>query len=274
SARYLQVGQGFFVKAIATDETLVFTDDIRTHVEVKVIDKSMEMGNGSIINSLIIKVSKNGKQDISYLNLRDTANWEYDSKMDVHKLFGLSSVPQIFSYIDIDNDEVAAINSIPFPYGDEVVPLGFKVNIAGDYLLEFNGGSSFNENQPLFLFDHVSGEAYDLRVDSTLSFTYSNTDPENRFDLCFDQMTPVGQDIQNDKDWDIFAVNNSLFIQSEEIDDAEIQIYNLQGQVVYSSRNIQAFSHGKAMFYPSAYYLVKITSDDKIQHEKIFLQHL
>lgn len=272
-ARYIQVGQGFFVRATATGVTLSFNDDVRTHDGWGYIDKRLGSNGVYPKNSMIIHASGNAKHDASYINFRDMAHWDYDIKMDVQKLFGNTDVPQIFSYINLENNEKAAINSVPFPQQEDRIALGFRVDVPGVYQLKFSHINSFDIRQPFFLLDIVSGQVYDLRKDSIINFDYANTDPEHRFDLCFDFTTEINEEeiIVKEKAWDVYSIKDCLFIQSKNEQEANMQIFNIQGQLVYSSSSILSFKSGQYLKLPSAYYLVRLVSDHDVQIDKVFI---
>ncbi|NOR87553.1 MAG: T9SS type A sorting domain-containing protein, partial [Bacteroidales bacterium] len=268
-ARYILAGQGFFVQAKATGVIFTLDDDVRTIDGNSALDKDSNSNDRE--NTLSITVRGNEKLDKTYINFSSEANWDYDRLLDVHKLFGSAYVPQIFSYINLEEEEKVAINSIPFPQVDEMVPLGFRVNTPGDYQLEFNGIYSFSQDQPFFLFDHLTGLAYDLREDTIVNFFYRNSDPENRFDLYFDHITPIQKIDNKQKVWNIYSVGNHLFInaESEELVDVLVQIFDIQGRLIYDC--LQNGTSDTELDLPPAYYIVKIISDENIQVEKVFI---
>ena len=273
-AHYVLAGQGFFVKATDVGVTFTLDNGVRTHKsDGTAIDKSMN-NNQIRENTLTIGVEGNEGSDKTYINFIEESNLLYDPLYDVYKLFGRNFVPQIFSYINLneEEEEKLAINSIPFPELDDVVPLGFRVNTPGVYQIEFNGIHSFDTQQPLFLLDNVSGQVYDLREDSIINFNYLNTDPENRFDLVFDYITEVKElEEVKAKVWNIYSVTDRLFIHSENNQEANVQIFNIQGQLVYSSSNIHSFKTGNSLKLPPAYYLVKLVSGDHVQTGKVLI---
>lgn len=273
-AHYVLAGQGFFVKATDVGVTFTLSDAVRTRKgDGASIDKAITDAL-SRENSLRISAKGNDKSDNAYINFIEESHLYYDPLYDVHKLFGRNHVPQIFSYADFENDEKVAINSIPFPQLDDVVPLGFRVNTPGNYQLEFNGIYSFNILQPFFLLDKVSEQVYDLKVDSIINFDYQNSDPENRFDLVFDFITEVEEmeDVsEKEKVWNISSIKDRLFIQSENDQEGEVQIFNIQGQLVYSSSTIHSFQSGVNLKLPPAYYLVKLVSGKNVQVGKVFI---
>jgi hypothetical protein len=275
AARYIQLGEAFFVH---TNAALSFTlgDDVKSVKGMRTLyKKGVSSPDSWPANSLSVKVyAEDGKWDQTYINFRETAAWEFEWNMDVRKLFGAADVPQIFSYVNLDEAKKVAINGIPFPQADDVVPIGFRANAPGNYQMEFEGIDSFNSQQPFYLLDRVNGKAYDMRMNSVINFYYSTSDPEHRFSLFFDYTTDVKQGglAENKKKWNVYAVGNRLFIKSlEEEEEGQVDIYNVQGQLVFSSQNIRAFENGEGLYLPPAYYLVSIISFKKVQNEKILI---
>ena len=270
-ARYLQVGQGFFVRATTTEVSLTFNDDVRTHDGTSSMDKAASSQN-SLDNTLVFNVSRGDKQDNTYLNFRDEASWDYDIEMDVQKLFGYTNVPQVFSYFNLQENELAAINSIPFPTEEDTLHLGFRVNTQSNYQMLITGIYSLNSDLSAFLFDKVSGEIYDLQQDSILNFDYLNTDPENRFDIIFDRTIAIENLITTSSDISIYAYRDLLFINTKDKQDYEIHIYNMLGQEVYQSYNGQEFTSGKNLNLPSSIYLIKVSSEYAREVKRVYLR--
>jgi hypothetical protein len=271
-ARYLQVGQGFFVLANAASVSLSFDNSMRTHNSTSVIDKKEGRLVNSHENSLQIKVSKGDKKDFTYVSFKNDAIWDYHIKTDVHKLFGLASTPQIFSYIRNDQGDQMAIKSIPFPQNKDTLHLGFRVDIPETYNIEVLGLESFNENQMIYLLDRVNEQVYDLRQTSNILFSYHNSDPEHRFDLIFDKVSSTEDDSEINSPINIYSSNNRIFVQTNDNNDYSIRVLNMLGQQVFEANNIISFKDGQALNLPSSIYLIEVFSEEFSKVERVYIK--
>ena len=269
-ARYLQVGQGFFVQAAASGVSLSFTDAVRTHSGTSGMDKSANASNFIPANTLVITVERNGMQDNTYLNFRENSSWDFDLETDVQKLFGYDYIPQVFTYFNLAENTIGAINSVPFPQIEDTVHLGFRVNTASTYRLSIHGANRLNQDILVYLMDRVSGDIFDIQQDSIISFDYQNSNPENRFDLLFDRTTPTENIINETSDITIYSNQDYLFITAET--DYQVRIYNLLGQEVYQSALGHEFHSGKKLNLATSVYLVEVSSEYAHQLKRVYLK--
>ena len=271
-ARYVQVGQGYFVRAQASGVSFSLNDNTRTHAGNSGIDKNAKSPSSNLVNSLIFEVLKDNKGDKTFLDFKENTQWNYDLEMDVHKLFGYEHIPQVFSYFSLKENILAAINSVPFPSDTDTIPIGFRVNTNGLYDMNIYGLYSLPMYMQVYLYDRVSEDVYDLKVDSSLQFNYSNEDPEHRFDLFFNDITSIEIFSNNSDDIIIYSNQNRLFIQgSSDIGQSAISIFNMQGQKVAYSNNLHEFENGKSLFITEAYYLVLVNTAHHTYVEKVFI---
>ncbi|OYT11372.1 MAG: hypothetical protein B6I19_11590, partial [Bacteroidetes bacterium 4572_114] len=131
-------GQGFFVKAEATGQSITIENADRLHSNSNFYkDKN---GNETE-NLLSIKVTGNGYTDKTYIHFRWDATNGYDIKYDAYKIFGIREAPQLYSII---GDEMnASINTLAFNTNSFDVPLHFKNGGAGSYTILSEGIESF-----------------------------------------------------------------------------------------------------------------------------------
>lgn len=271
-ARYVQVGQGYFVRAQTSGVSFSLNDNTRTHAGNSGIDKNIKSPSTNLDNTLVFEVLKDGKGDKTFLNFKENAQWNYNLEMDVHKLFGYEYIPQVFSYFSLKENTLAAINSVPFPSDTDTIPIGFRVNANGLYDMNVYGLYSLPMFMQVYLYDRVNKDIYDLKADSVLQFFYTNEDPEHRFDLFFNDITGIESYDNSSDDIIIYSNKNLLFIQGTiDIGQSAISIFNMQGQKVAYSNNLHEYKDGKSLFVPEAYYLVLVNTAHHTYVEKVYI---
>jgi len=270
-AQYIQPGQGFMVKLTADNQILPFTNAARTHTSLSLFDKG-PTGNDGINQILKISIPYNSSENTAYISLREGATTGFDPNYDVIKLFGQSEYPNVFSYINTIENEKAAIQSIPQPMEGDIIHLGLRISIAGNYELLFSGMNSFADDQNFLVRDNETNEIFELRSDSIIEFNYKNGDPENRFDLIFDMTTNINNSEILHGGMTAFIRNNRLFIIEDNNFDrnGQLEVYNILGKKIMEQKVGEAF-RGIPIDLPSAYYIIKLKFAEEVLTKKIFI---
>jgi hypothetical protein len=190
----------------------------------------------------------------------------------MHKLFGASANPHVFSYINLEGGEKASIQSFPQPAEGDIVHLGLRIGVVGNYELKFSGMSTFAADQNFLVLDNKTDEVYEIRIDSIIPFSYKNGDSENRFDLVFDMTTGIDGLEESFDDIYVYINHDKLYIGNiENIDkNAIIEIYDVLGQKLYEEKAKNA-TNGLKVHLPSAYYIIRLNSAQINISKKIFI---
>jgi hypothetical protein len=272
-ARYIQPGQGFMFQLTADNQSLTFTNDARTHKGLASFDKGKNKTN-NYPESLRITVKGEATTTIdeTYISFREGATTSFDSYYDIHKLFGATANPHIFSYINMEENEKAAIQSFPQPDNGDIIHLGLRIVENGLYKLQFSGMNTFAANQAFILIDNKSNDTYSVRKDSIITFYHERGDSENRFDLLFEMTT--GLDEINDISDNIFIYynDNNLYIRNLTFDNknTNIGIFDILGQKLMEEK-IGDATGGIPVDLPSAYYIIQIQSENEMITKKVFI---
>lgn len=266
-ARYIQPGQGFMIQLTSDDQNLTFTNSARTNYGLDSFDKE---NPDQFSSSLKISISdQSGRSDNTYISLNEDANLYFDPYFDSHKLFGGSENPYIYSYINIEEDERAAIQSIPPPNEGDVIHLGTKLGQPGEYNLVFSGLNSFNSQYEFYLLDKKLDKIVHIELDSSYIFNYESGDALNRFDLVLDLSTTseiISEDLFN-----CYYTSDYLFIHlsDEKTNDYDINIYNILGQQVYNSKIDHNSVSGIPINLSIGTYIVRLESDNQTYVKKL-----
>ncbi|RLD37281.1 MAG: hypothetical protein DRI74_07165 [Bacteroidetes bacterium] len=265
-AHYIAPGEGFFVfsndmENISFDSSVQlhhFTENNTKNVPTPVLNEAME-----------IKASGNNFSSSFYLRFLDDAKFDFDPQLDAFKrLTESKKLPQIYNKLE---ETILAANSIPHPAEDDILHLAFTCGTEGAYKLDFIGIDGFDYEQNFYLKDNISGEITNLRQEQTIEFNYKFSDPENRFDLLFGLVSGTN-DLEKDKfGTNIYQSAGNIYIKTNypQKQNLKVEIKNLLGQSVYSSKTINDFTNGKDLNLPNATYLVSIIDKDYYMTKKV-----
>lgn len=186
--RYIQPGQGFFVKAsAATSITIPLA--ARVHNTGGSLLKSI-----SSLSFIRFNLSDATLNSESIIMLDDNATTEFDSQIDAHKMFSDNiNTPEVYCLTPVNHDTLV-VDAVPYNV-NLVKPIGVKIQNTGTYTLKANMISNIDPAIPLYLEDTQTGVYTDLRVDSLYTFTITsaNYNVADRFNLRFstNQVPPV-----------------------------------------------------------------------------------
>lgn len=260
----LNVAQGFFVRSTGAT-TLNFNNSMR-----------------SSQNGLFLRSGSTIEKHRIWLNLSDSANVigqtlvgyatgatygddnGFDGKYFNENQTALTSL--------IGNVEYAVqARSLPFE-ADDVVPLGFKADLAGTYTITLsNFDGLFETGQDIFLKDNLNnGQLHDLKV-SAYSFTSNSGIFNDRFSVVYQSALSVKNPEIDTNNVVIYKHNNDLHINSGSITMQKIELFDIRGRLIYTLDNV---NHSSARIenlnIANQVLIVKINSnEDQVFTKKI-----
>ena len=254
-SQYIAMGQGFFVEVntTASNGTLEMTSDVCVHNTVAY----MKSGN-SDQQIVRLQVEDAGQVDETVIRFTDAATTGFDGDFDAHKYFSyVEGYPQIFSTAN----DFMSINSLPFN-SNVSIPLdvrGQDGNALTISATEKDGFAFLN------LKDNFTGSVTDL-LSGSYTFTF-DSNVSDRFELFFGF---TGVDENDAESYaKIFAVNQDIQVVLNNVDHANITVYNLLGQTITGK-----VSKGSVTTIPmdkSGYYIVKVDDGSHVTTQKVFI---
>jgi hypothetical protein len=225
-------------------------------------------------NTFKIKVSGNNFSDETAINFNDNATTTYDASFDAEKMYSYNpSVPQIYSLTE-DLQEMA-INSIPNPTINSSIPLNVFCPVSGEYTLSFDAGE-FDQTYDVFIEDKRTGNVFDTKT-GEYTFSANNTESNDRFLIHFvpvqgianTELNTVSVNTESETaELTIWTVNQTLYISSEQVNEREIILYDVNGKRVFSEKTS---SNSIDINQPGGVYIVKITEGTKMTSQKIMI---
>jgi hypothetical protein len=251
----IQVGQGFLVKASST--SLSFTNAMRETAPTstqflktkKVADKSrlwLDLSDAT------------GRMNQVLVGYLDGATLGFDAGID-GKYFNDSKIA-LTSIVDA---EEYVIQGRPTFDATDVVALGFKTDVAGDYTIALNSFDGvFESGQDIYLVDAVAGKEIDLKTGS-YNFTATAGVDNARFSLKYQKTLKVDAPAFNENSVKVYKNNGAIVVNSASKAIKTIEVYDVQGRLLAQQKNVNAttatISNLKTL---RQVLIVKISADD------------
>ena len=235
SARYLGVGQAFFVRtsAAGTPGSLPFNNAMRLTSYQNV---SMQRDAADLRPQLRLElVGSNSQTEETYVYFEDGATAAFDRTYDAYKIPGGSSL-----YLASGNPALS-INGLPaLTTAGTAVSLLTYVPQAGTYTLRVGSLLNFNPTTSVWLEDRQTGNWHDLRQQTSLTFQTSRPDDAaTRFVLHFGQARVLATTDQLPAEAVQVYPNpasGQLHVQltalTKSVANAQLALFNVMGQAV------------------------------------------
>jgi hypothetical protein len=265
----IPAGQSFIVKATASP-TFKMTDAVRVH-SVKPFLKSDE----NTADLLRIKATANEMTDEAVVRFKAVATLYADPDFDAWKLYGTDGAPQLYTLAN--DNEMLAINSLPYPETILTIPLNFEMNAEATVTLTFNNIGSFDPSLSILLNDELTGQNINLRNNPVYTFNHKPENDPNRFKIVFGGATDVNEISGDGEGIEIYSYDHQVFIKSEKMEIMQVSVYSILGQNLVT-RNLSGFQNLTGLPIQidftgnPGFYLVKVKTENGIKSEKIFIR--
>lgn len=172
--QYIPAMQAFWVKCTAATGTLAMTNALRTHNT-----HSFYRERNAVDLLKINVVSSNGQNDEMAISFINGATDNYDI-YDSEKMFSSDiAYPQLYTVLETTKKMAIDVKSELI--NDVVIPLGFKTNVAGKFIVTISGIESFSSEDNLYFEDADYRELFNLRENPSYTFVSDVADNNTRF---------------------------------------------------------------------------------------------
>ena len=251
--------QAFMVKANAVGAMFTIPSTAKTF-------------GGSFLKSTVadvlkLKVSGNGYNDAAFINFNSNATANYDGQFDVEKIFGIDAAPQFYSTITNKN---LSINTLPSLTSPVVVPMSLNVGANATYTITASEMSSFANGTTITLEDTKTGTFTNLMQQAVYTFTASPADNANRFKVHFGVN---GINENTNGNISIYSNSNVIYVNNNSNEVVkEIVVMNVLGQEILNKKAANTTVNTITMDVASAYYVVKVVTENKVYTEKVYVR--
>ncbi len=263
---YLEVGKAFFVRANDANVSFSLTNAARAHYDFTTPLKATPS------DYLKLAVEGNSYSDEVIIRFVADATNDYDAQYDAFKLLAEDdAVPQIYSILASDASKMA-INTLTPPGNSGVtVPLDFKASVDGAYKISVKE-LNFATDVSVVLKDLKDNITQDLRTNPDYSFTYTNGDPVNRFEIQFGAGITAVDKIENQElNVDIYSNKNNIYIKTFDDNEYRYEVYDIQGKVIQADKLINRGLNTIELNTQQGIYIVKVSSGNLEYKKKVVI---
>ncbi len=251
----IPAGQAFIVKATATP-AFSMTNAVRVHS-----GRTFLKSDENTSDFLRIQATANEMTDETVVRFRDLASSDADPDYDAWKLFGTDGAPQLYT-LAADN-EMLAINSLPYPETAYTVPVNFEMSANKQVTFTFKNIESFDPSINIFLKDELDNQTVNLRNQQIYSFNHNTENAANRFKLVFGGTIGVDEIItETSKMW---IAGSTLYIHAPELTGQTglVEVYTASGQKLIS-RTMVLTELSTMELHFKGLVVVKLTTGQKV----------
>ena len=234
-------GQGFFVKASAGASSLGFTNTMRRAVNNNQFfrvnaEEQYAAENITEMSKMWLNITNDandfGQAAVVYSDITTLGlDYGYDGR-----LFN-DGVVSIYSLAENTRLSIQARNA--FSPSDEV-PLGYKATVGGNYTISLDKYTGvFAQGQVIYLRDNVTGSLHNLK-ESTYSFATEGGTFNDRFEILYMSALNTAMPVANLDSIVVYKKDNVITVNSGSTLMDNIQVYDIQGRLIYESRSINA----------------------------------
>jgi hypothetical protein len=229
----IKPGEGFFVQAGATSQTLTMNPAAKDAFDFRYIK--------------IVAGNENGS---------DNAYIQFETGNTLRKM----NIANKTSVYVIDNGQDYAAATINELAGS--IPVHFKAVEDGDYTITVNAKNL--DVNTMLLFDNFTGETIDLIVEPSYTFKAEAGDQENRFKLLFDCNNYTGIDENFTGEIFAYQYGNEIIVNGE----GTLEVFDVMGRMVL---NTQVNGVQKVNVPANAVYVFKLMGET-VKTQKIVVR--
>jgi len=252
--QYIAPNQGFFVQCNnIAGGSLGFATSATTHTRTAFF-------KNDVTNMVRLQASGNNRTDETVIRFTDEATAGFDGNFDARKFYtsvmDYPEIPQIYSTANGN----LSINSLP---ATEMVAVGFKAGIAGEYSINTTESSDFSN---LVLEDLQTGTFTDL-LNKSYTFSHELGNNESRFILHF---APLAISENQASPVKIYASQKDVYISVPANTHGNCTVFNLMGQEIAKARIDNMVT--KKSIGESGIYIVKVIIEGQVFTQKVIIQ--
>jgi len=267
----IAAGQGFFIKGSTTGGNVTFKNSHRVDNSNQAYDNSDFYRTATDSDEIKHRYWLSLKNDNYYKQTLVGYVVGGTNELDIYDgdLYEGGNYISIYSLVGEGRNLSIQSRQSPFDEYDEV-PLGMKLYVGGNFTIQLDNFDGLfaedNANQAIYLKDNLLDIVHNLK-DSSYQFYSETGEYNNRFSIVYRQELNIDENpIVNN--WTVYSKDKQLQINSNGFNIKEVILYDLQGRVIYQTKDIDANNHIINHLVASSIYLVKIVSTDSLSSIK------
>ena len=266
----IAAGQSFFATAKAAGR-IVFTNAMRITGNNNQFFKSEKTADLEKHRLWLDLSNDGGAYKQTLIGYVEGATDNYEGQFDGVSFDGNPYV----DFYSINNDKNLVIQGRALPFENtDVVPLGYKTTIAGNFTIGINNTDGTLSNQPIYLEDRLTQTIHNLQL-SNYTFNTEIGAFDDRFVLKYSDTNLGSDDFEKNDNNLIVTVNRKVITISSLNDDNinKVFIYDISGKMIYKKEKINSNQFSTHLNTAEQVLLVKIIMEnDREQTRKIIFR--
>ncbi|WP_291275974.1 hemoblobin-interacting domain-containing protein [Flavobacterium sp.] len=272
----IEVGQGFFVKANGVS-TLNFTNAMRAEASASAVflrstsaqaTTTLTNDNPIEMNRFWLNLVKDNEQvGQALIGYMEGATLGVDEDFDA-KYFNDSAL----ALTSIINNQEYIIQARPVPFvATDVVPLGFKTDVAGTYTFALGNkeGIFADASQyPIYLKDYNTNTVHDLNT-GAYTFTAQPGVYNTRFEILYYDSALAQPSFGMDNNVNVYKQNKAIVIDAGDTKLEKIEIWDTLGRLLFTTKTNETRYEVKQQLMENQVLLIKITTEKGSSNKKM-----
>ena len=272
--------QGFFVHV--TDGSYPVTGTLGTTNSVRVTDlthiflKSAAFTSSQLLRMKVCFMNDTLEADPMVVYFNWNATGDFDSKYDALKLYNTDlNFPNLYSFSD-DHSKLS-INALPFFTEEYIsIPLGLKLNKAGDILFRLINIDNLIAAEGVHLVDVIAGTAVDMISDKEYAVNLSAGEYTDRFFLDIGTIQTSYQEIKEGEDLiNIYSSYGIIKVIISRLPGGKglLQVFDLTGRMLYTNQIYEEGYHEYTPGLANGIYIIRFKCGKEIVTKKIVIRN-
>jgi fibronectin-binding autotransporter adhesin len=277
--RYIPSSQSFYLNT-TSNATVTLNNSYRTVSSAAMGTSFYKKTEKTPNTNPIVRLSgiyngpNSGYKDETVVFFNEIATTTFNYQTDAQKFMNTDpTIPNIYTIKDNRN---LAINGLPEITDNLIVPIGFDVQLEGDYSINAKEiGNIDPATTNVYLEDLAKNVSQDLIVNPNYNFKVNPVDKGGRFFLRFKLALATSVETKDTKTDLLYAYSSgkSLFVNynSSRGETCKFNVTNLQGQIVFEAEQISTGQHIYNLNQAPGCYVVKMVSSNNVSVQKVYI---
>jgi hypothetical protein len=271
----IEVGQGFFVKANGVS-TLNFTNEMRAEASANAVFlRSSSAANTALTNDNPVEMNRfwlnlvkdNEQVGQALIGYIEGTTLGVDEDFDA-KYFNDSAL----ALTSIINNQEYIIQARPVPFvATDVVPLGFKTDVAGTYTFALGNKEGLFADatqNPIYLKDNTTNTLHHL---NSGAYTFNSAAGvfNTRFEIWYEDNTLGNPSFGVDHNVNVYKQNKTIVVDAGTTRLEKIEIWDTLGRLLFTTATSDTRFEVKQPLMENQVLLIKITTEKGSSNKKM-----
>lgn len=255
----VEVGQGIFVYAEDGSASITFETADHTHAS----------GLKEVSAQLTFKALFADNLDVKLLlQINNEATTNYEWQHDARYFYPVTTIP----YLCATTDDQVWVSKYVFSPGGQttIIPLHFTVAQSQSITFALDNFTKDAGISRMTLEDTFANKFVELSEGDTYTFTADPSDDPDRFKL--HAVTTTGITESTIDGISIYANGNSLYLNSNAARTAQVEMYNVTGQLTFSKKVSLGGLTQITPQFTTGWYIVKVRTQQGVATQKVFIK--